>query len=215
MTDMESARSIIPSEVHSPSGSEDEDNSFLNQGKKNEPDQEPQIGEDGAIEVSHEVDDDLPLRVGEIINRFKKTAALRLRGSTPGTYERIFRQFANAMQFERFTKRQLGGSKGKELLLSYLLDENSVPLASRKVQNAALKAVWESGLGLTYPINSRRDLGELPPVQRRQSPRDADLLPLVKSIDHEAESYLKALMLIILQLGIRPSHARLFRWHHV
>jgi len=197
-------------------GSEDEDNSFLNQGKKNEPDQEPQIGEDGAIDISQiVVEDDLPLRVSEIINCFKKTAGLRLRGSTPRTYERVFRQFANTMRIEKLTKRQIAGAKGKELLLSYLLDDKRVPLASRQVQNAALKTVWESGLGITYPINPRRDLGELPPVQRRQSPRDCDLVPMVKAIEHEEEPYLRALVLTILQLGVRPSHARLFRWHHV
>jgi len=215
MTD-ESASKYYSIEAHSLSGSEDEDNSFLNQGKKNELSQEPQTGEDGAIDVSQiVVDDDLPLRVSEIINRFKKTAGLRLRGSTPGIYERVFRRFASAVQIEKLTKRQLAGAKGKEALLTYLLDEEKVSLASRRLYNAAFKTVWESGLGLPYPIVSRRDLGELPPVQRRQSPRDIDLIPMVKAIEHEAEPYLKALVLIVLQTGIRTSHARLFRWRHV
>ena len=38
--------------------------------------------------------------------------------------------FASAMRLERFTKRQLAGPKGKELILSYLLDEDNVSLAS-------------------------------------------------------------------------------------
>jgi len=200
------------SKVHTGRDSEEV---ILATGEYHETVQQYQHGESEVIVGQIAIEGDMSLRVGEIINCFKKTAGLRLRGSTPYTYERIFRLFASAMQIEKLTKRQLAGAKGKETLLSYLLDENRVPLGSRKVINASLKSVWESGLGLPYPINSRRDLGELPPVQRRQSPRDADLLPLVKAIDHEAEPYLKTLVLIILETGIRPSHARLFRWHNV
>ena len=212
---VDSVTTLKSSSASNPSGSEDEENSLLQQGKHDETRCKPQSGEDGSI-VSHiAIEGDLSLRVSEIINCFKKAAGLRLRGSTPYTYERIFRLYASDAQIEKLTKRQLAGSKGKETLLAYLLDEKKVSLASRRLYNAALKTVWEGGLGLTYPVNSRRDLGEMPPVQRRQSPRDNDLIPLVKAIDHEAEPYLKALVLIILQTGIRPSHARLFRWHHV
>jgi len=206
---------FTPEDVHIPGESEDGDNS-LSERNRNEPEPNTQLGEDGAIDIGHiAIDDDLPLRVSEIINRFKKTASLRLRGSTPRTYERVFRNFFSAMHIEKLTRRHLAGGKGKELLLQYLLDENMVPLACRQVRNAALKCVWESGLGIPYPISSRRDLGELPPVQRRQSPRDSDLIPLVKAIEHEEESYLRTLVLMIVQLGVRPSHACLFRWKHI
>jgi len=200
------------SEVHTGRDSEEV---RLATGEYHETVQQYQHGESEVIVGQIAIEGDMSLRVGEIINCFKKTAGLRLRGSTPYTYERIFRLFASAMQIEKLTKRQLAGAKGKEALLNYLLDEEKVSLASRRLYNAGLKLVWETGIGLSYPINSRRDLGELPPVQRRQSPRDADLLPLVKAIDHEAEPYLKTLVLIVLQTGIRPSHARLFRWLNV
>jgi len=216
MTEMQTSKYNFQN-AHTVSGSEAGQLASASQGKyETEQRRTTPLGEGGAIDVRQIVsDDDLPLRVSEIINRFKKTACLRLRGSSPGTYERVFRQFADTMRLEQFTRRQLAGARGKELILSYLLDENEVTLASRRLFNAALKSVWESGLSLPYPVNSRRDLGELPPCQRRQSPRDSDLAPLVKAIEHEAEPYLKALVLIVVQLGVRPSHVRLFRWKHV
>jgi len=152
------------------------------------------------------------VNVNRIIENFTKLAGMRLRGATPKRYESAFRRFASAVELERYTRRQLAGRKGQELLLHHLLGQVSAP--SRKTRNASLKCVWTEGLNLPYPI-SRRHLGELPEVQRRQSPRDSDVLPWLKAIEREEEVYLKALMLMVFQLGVRPSHVCLFRWKHV
>ena len=203
-------------EGHIPGGSEDGENS-LSQGINNEPEPNTQLGEDGESEtadIADIINGDLSVNVDQIIKNFKRLAAPRLRGTTPKMYESVFRQFANAVNLEEYTKRQLAGNKGRELLLQYLLDKSMVPEPSKGKQYAALKCVWIEGLNLAYPI-TRRHLGELPPVQRRQSPRDSQVLPWVKAIEHEEEPYLKVLALIIFQLGIRPSHACLFRWEHI
>lgn len=61
----------------------------------------------------------------------------------------------------------------------------------------------------------RKELGELPEVTRGQNPREAGIMPWVKALEREEDPYLKSLVLLIFPLGIRPSHACLFRWAHV
>jgi len=198
--------------------SEDGDNS-LSEGNINEPEPDTQLGEDGAIEsvgkVDFVIDGDPLVNVDHIIENFKRLAGLRLRGSTPNTYEHLFRRFAETVKLEQYAKKQLMSNKGKELILSYLLDRTKCPEPSRRTQNAALKTVWEEGLGIPYPVSVRRHLGELPDVQTRQSPRDSDVLPHIKAVEHEEEAYLRVLVLMCVQSGLRPSQACLIRWKHV
>jgi len=171
------------------------------------------LGDDGESASEPQIiDGDSLVNEDHIIENFKRLAGLRLRGSTPKTYETAFRKFASAEGLERYTRRQLAGRKGQELLLHYLLGQ--VPAPSRKTRNASLKCVWTEGLNLPYPV-SRRHLGEIPEVQNRQSPRDSDVLPWLKAIEREEEAVLKSLLLIVFQLGVRPSHVCLFRWKHV
>jgi integrase len=171
------------------------------------------LGEDGGSASGPQfIDGDSLVNVDHIIENFQKMAGKGLRGETPKRYVRSFERFAEAVDLERYTRRQLAGRKGQELLLRYLLGHVSAP--SRKTRRSILKCVWMEGLNLPYPV-SRRQLGELPEVQERQSPRDSDVLPWLKAIEREEEPYLKVMMLIVFQLGVRPSHARLFRWKHV
>ena len=195
-------------------GSQERKN-WLSQGTLYESQQdEPELGNDGVSSgVGIFTDGDSLVNADTVIENFDKLAALRLRGNTPKEYERIFRRFANAVSLHKYTKRQLAGNKGKELLLRYLLGEK-VPVPSRRTVCAALKCIWVEGLNLPFPI-VRRQLGELPEVARRQSPRDVDVIPWTKSIEHEEDPYLKVLVLLVFQLGIRPSHACLFRWAHL
>jgi len=158
------------------------------------------------------VDGDSTVNVKRIIENFNELGKLRLRGKTPSRYARNFERFASAVDLERYSRRQLASRKGRELLLVYLLGKISP--ASRKTQRATLKSVWEEGLHLPFPV-SRRDLGELPAVQERDSPPDEDVLPWVKAVEREEEPYLRGIMLAHLQFGVRPSHVCLFRWKHV
>ena len=203
-------------DAHIPGESEDGDNS-LSQGKRNEPEPYTQLGEDesGSVGQIDVIDGDSLVNVNQVIENFKKLAGGRLRGHTPRIYELIFRRFARSVNLEVYSRRRLQGHQGKELLLQDLLNRNEVPAPSVRAQNVALKCVWIEGLSIPYPIDARRHLGELPEVQRRQSPRDSDVLPWINALEREEEPYLKALVLMIFQLGIRPSHACLFRWKHI
>jgi integrase len=211
MTD-ETPTTIITSETHNQSGSQERENWLLSQGNY-ESSNGTRAGDDGVSDGSVRViDGDALVNVDSVIENFKKSAG-RLRGKTPYQYELVFRRFARMVELHNYTKRQLGGKKGQELLLQYLLSDKT-PTPSRRMQNAALKCIWTEGLCLSYPI-MRRHLGELPEVGRRQSPRDSDVLPWIKALEHDEDPHLKTLVLLLFQLGIRPSHACLFRWTHV
>ncbi len=200
-----------------PIGGEEGDNSPL-ETQDYESEQYTQLGEDGDSETANEIeiaDGDSLVKVDQIIDNFKKLAGGRLRGHTPRQYELIFRRFARTVNLEDYSRRRLQGHIGKELLLQYLLNRSDVPAPSVRTHNVALKCVWIEGLSIPYPIDARRHLGELPEAQRRQSPRDIDVIPWIKALEHEEELYLKGLVLIIFQLGVRPSHACLFRWKHI
>jgi len=214
----ETSNKYTSENLYLPDGSVDEDNTLLNQGKQNEPESEPQFGEDGDSKPAYEItitDGDSLVNADQVIENFKRMAGGRLRGSTPKVYEYYFRRFVKATDFEKCSRRQIAGKKGKELLLQYLLDKNLVSEPSKRTQNAALKTVWEEGIGIPYPINAKRNLGELPEVQKRQSPRNSEVIPWIQAIDREEEPHLKSLVFMIFQLGIRPSHVRLLRWNHV
>jgi len=79
-----------------------------------------------------------------------------------------------------------------------------VPPKSRRVRLAGLQCVWEEGLQLPWPINTRRDFGKtLPPVGRRETPPDSDIKPWAEAVSHEPDPYLRLLVLCLLQYGWR------------
>ena len=199
---------------HPPSGSEDGENS-LPEHVHEETEKHP-LGEDGDnIEPTTPAFNDPMVDIGKVIADFERVAGQRLRGKTPQVYKQIFRRFVTRMSFSQYTRRQIAGRIGRELLLKYLLNEDFVPLASKRTQCAALKAIWEDGLRLPFPMNARKDLGEIPEVQRRQSPRDSEVEPWLKALEIEEDNYLRICVLLIFQLGIRPSHVCLIRWKHI
>jgi integrase len=210
------ATDYLSSPIGPKSGKLDEDNSFLDQGNKNAPDIELRSGEDGVSDsaINGNVEDgDALVNVNQIINRFKQNCKNH-RGNTPYMYEMGFRRFAKAVNLEQYSKRQLSGKIGKEIIISFMFDEKIVPIKSRRFYRGAIKSVWRRGLELPFPVE-REDLGELPDTGRRRTPRDIEVEPHVNAVDVEEEPFLKVLVLIIMLFGVRPSHARLFRWKNV
>ena len=195
-------------------GYEERNHSQLQQGtQSNEPKRESELGDDGKQHsIDRFINGDSLVNVDTVIQNFRKLASLRLRGNTPRQYEYTFSRFADSVNLRTFSRRQLAGKMGRELLVRYLLEQ--IPAPSRRTVNASLKAVWTEGLDLPYPV-LKKDLGELPEVQRRQSPRDTEVLPWVAAIEHEEDAYLKTIVLLVFQLGIRPSHVCLLKWHHL
>jgi len=199
---------------YSPDGSEDGDNS-LSQGNIHEPEPNTQLGEDGESETSaiDFRDDDTLVDCDQIIARLNRNSRHN-KESTIREYAEVFKRMFESEKLGQYSKRQLAGKKGKEIIINYILDEKKVRMKSRRVQIEMLKAVWTRGLEVPFPCN-RWDFGKLPDVGRRNTPKDEEIRPHIEAVEHEEEAYLKVLVLSIIFFGIRPSHARLFCWHHV
>jgi integrase len=194
-------------------GGEDGDNSSLD--GKHEPEIEPRLGTDGSGDnntKAFDEEDDHPLRVPEVLERFRQQTRTRLRDDSAEEYLRAFRRFAKNVNLESYTRRQLGGPKGRMLILTHL---DKLPKPSWRWIIAALKPVWTYGLNLPWPIDSKRDLPKLPRVQRRQSPPDAQVKMWAKALANERDPYLRLTWLLIAQHGWRPSHVCRLKWRNV
>jgi len=196
---------------HTPFGDEDGEHSPLD--GKHEPDQEPQIGTDGSGSNTRTLEgDDSPLRVSEVMERFRQQIRTRLRDESAEDYLRAFRRFAKNADLESYTRRQLSGPKGRMLILTHL---DKLPKPSWRWTVTALKPVWVYGLNLPWPIDSKRDLPKLPRVRRRQSPPDAQVKTWANALANEKDPYLRLLWLLLAQHGWRPSHICRLKWRNV
>ncbi len=187
---------------------------------------DPQIAAGAAIETSAGTGEDkarlegfetggCQVRTTEILERFQRESVTRFKigASTPKNYGWMFRRFAEDVQLEAYSKRQLASAKGRELILAHMA---KVPLKSRRVVLTGIQCVWESGLGLPWPVNRKRDFGRtLPPPGRRQTPPDKYVQAWAEAVRHEKDPYLKAMVLLTMQYGWRPENelGRLRRRH--
>jgi integrase len=207
---------ILKSSEDSPLiGCEDGDNS-QSQGNEHEPEPNTQLGEDGESEISTSVDvkdGDTIVDFNQIIVRLNQNSRHN-KASTVREYGNKFERMFESENLGQYTKRQLAGKKGKEIIINYILDEKKVRMKSRRIQIEMVKAIWTRGLEVPFPCG-RWDFGRLPEVGRRNTPNDEDIRPHIEAVEHEEDVYLKVLVLVIICFGIRPSHARLFRWHHI
>ncbi|MEE9174311.1 MAG: hypothetical protein V3U30_04980 [Thermoplasmata archaeon] len=161
------------------------------------------------------------MRTEVILERFRRNTRLRLKDGVQYDYTRAFRRFAapttgqkpDGIGLGKYTKRQLAGRKGKDLLLSHL---EKIPKPSRRWVLAALKSVWIHGLELPWPIDPRRDIGKLPRTRRRPTPPDPDVLAWAHAAREEKDPCLRLLLLMELQYGWRPGNQlAALRWGDV
>ncbi|MFH1579808.1 MAG: site-specific integrase [Thermoplasmatota archaeon] len=203
---------LTSQETYTPDAGKEGDN--LPVGTRNdESEQKPQLGTDGIGDNTWTLEgDDNPLRVSEVMERFRQQTRTRLKADSQREYLQAFRRFAKDADLESYTRRQLSGPKGRTIILAHL---ESVPKPSWRWVVAALKPVWTYGLNLPWPIDSKRDLPKLPRVQRRQSPPDAQVKTWTKALANERDSYLRLLWLLLAQHGWRPSHVCRLKWRNV
>lgn len=210
----DSSTSYINPDNHAESGSQDAENCLLNQGIEHESEFEPQFGETGqSDQVDIIIDGDSPMNYDLIVARFHQNSR-DLSPSTIENYIETFDYMTKSEHLERYTPKQLAGKKGKEIIVNYILDPKKVSEKSQHVEIAGLKAIWRRGMGIPFPCE-KWDFGSLPEVGRRNSPRNPEVKPHIDAVEHEEDPYLKVLVLLIIQFGIRVSHACLFCWHHV
>lgn len=183
---------------------------------KHEPEMETRLGTGDKELDEHDLgeieEDTVPLNVTEIVSRFEEQTRARLRAETQADYVRAFRRFCMASGLKDYSRRQVAGPKGRELVLRHL---EAIPKPSWGRVVAALKPVWTYGLGLPWPIDSKRDLGRLPGVRRRESPNDSVMKAWKKALAFETDLYLKLVWLLIAQHGWRPSHVCKMKWRNV
>jgi len=79
---------------------------------------------------------------------------------------------------------------------------------------AKLKSVWDAGVGLPWPINTKRDLGRLPKPVRSTTPPDEVVKAWSDTLAAEKDLYYRLVWLLIGS-GMRPNHARKLKWRNL
>ena len=164
------------------------------------------MGEDIGLEV------DGTVNLTEIEQRFLDATRARLKPSAQVEYMKSFRRFARVSALTGLTRRQLAGSRGKQLLLEHL---DRVPRPSWSTTLTQLRSVWTIGLRLSWPINNKVDIGRLPKTRREPTPPDEAVQEWTEAVAREKDPYLRLVWLLIGQHGWRPSHATGVRWGDV
>ena len=209
----ETPATIIVSETHIHAGPEDGENSGLD--VRHVPELEPQLGTDEHEheQVCRPEEFDQTVNVDAVVERFKAETNNQLRQSTQEYYGSAFRAFAKFANLEDFTVRQLRGPKGNALLKDFL--RSNIPQRSQRWYVAALKSVWTRAIDKGFPLDTRQDLGKLPPIQRRSSPPNEIVKEWKRGLDNERDVYLRLIWLLIAQHGWRPSHVSRLKWGNV
>jgi len=163
-----------------------------------------------SVESQREyIDLDMAVNLAEIEQRFLDATRARLKPSTQMAYMQRFRQFARISRLEEFTRRQLAGPRGKQLILAYIAQ---LPKPSWRTKLAYLRSVWVNGLGLPWPIDNKVDIGRLPRTRRDPTPPDEQVKECAAALAREKDPYNRLLWLFPAQLGWRPSHVTGARW---
>ena len=166
---------------------------------------------DETLDVVDSDGGDASVRVADILDRFSEGTRISLKERVRKDYKRAFRRFASEVGLEAYNRRQLGGPRGKKLVLQHLED---IPRPSHRWVLQAIKHVWIYGVNLPWPI-TKRDVGRLPKSQRGRSPPDADVRPWADAVGNETDPYLRLLVLLELQFGLRPSHVAHLKWRNI
>lgn len=166
-----------------------------------------------SLQASLGINSDDLMDLKQIEERLAQQTCKRLKPGTFNSYRTAFRRLFKEEGLDKYSRRQLAGPKGKQLILHHLNNHITKPAVS--MTNAALCYVWEKGVGLPYPINLKDDFGKLPKTERRFTPPDATVKEWAEAMSREKDSYLRLIWLFIADFGWRPSHCRNMRWSDV
>ena len=86
---------------------------------------------------------DEPLDLKAVKTRFEATTSARLKPKSQYQYWGHFQAFADDVNLARYSKKDLSGKKGRELLLSHC---PHVSARSRRHAMAAIKKIWRKAL---------------------------------------------------------------------
>src|SRR5439155_25037423 len=82
---------------------------------------------------------------------------------------------------------------------------------------ASLTTVWLYGLGIPWPLDTKRDFGKtLRGHGARRTPKDDEIEPFYRATENETDAYLKALFAVVLSIGPRgANHIGKLTWQAV
>jgi len=166
-------------------------------------------GEQESLQFTLSVDGDVPVDLKTIETRFNQATVNRYKPEVQPKYVLSFSNLWKGEALEGYTKRQLAGPKGKQLILDHL---QKMPRGSWRPNISKMKSVWKYGLGLPWPLDNKVDLGRLPKSRPEPTPPDQAVREWAETIAREKDPYLKLVWLLIAQHGWRPSHATGVRW---
>jgi len=201
---------IKSSQADTPPGGVEGDNIPLGDGR-HEPETRTPLG-DRESNAHVGDDDDSLVRVADIVNRFVQQSRARLNNETIQEYRSAFETFAARVELERYSRRQLAGPKARMLIMAHI---EQVAKSTWRWQNSALKAVWQYGLNLPWPIDPKRDFGRLPKGGPRENPPDSTVMAWADAMKREPDLYLRLVWLLISEHGWRPSHVGRLKWRNV
>ena len=190
------------------------ENINLNHGREHEtPVDKPERGT-GDDEVEAVFDGiDCPLKIAEILERFKAHPTIRMRPEgTVRQYSSHFKRFAKAVRLEDYTRKQMAGAKGKKLILEHIANLRKM---SRRTHYFGIRKVWTFALNLPWPIDMDRDIGDLPTSDGRDTPKDWKVKLWNDKMEHEPSIYLRCLWLLTIESGNRPGTLSKLDWRHV
>jgi hypothetical protein len=159
------------------------------------------LGTGGEARRLSELPWDTPLKLAEVKARFEAMTAARLtRGKTREEYWRRFRAFAECEGLGQYTKRQLAGDKGRELLIRHYahISERSRPFVL-----SGIKKVWTRGIGLPWPLE-KDDLPRPARPRRGVAPRREYVERWIEAARREPDAYARSWLMVELNGGLRP-----------
>jgi len=115
-------------------------------------------------------------------------------------YQRIWDTFTKAANLARYSKKDLEGPKGKELILSFL---DTKAESSHGQVLAAIRAHWQGGLELPWPIN-KYDMIRVDQGSNESAPEDWELLKWDEAVQKEPDPYIRLVVKMNLEYGWRP-----------
>jgi len=123
---------------------------------------------------------------------------------TKRQYRMYFRRWADSVKLETRNVRWLA-TNGKESIIRWTM---SLPEKSRRMGLASVESVWTFALDIPFPVNKKRDFGRraLKMSGQRDCPADSDIEPLYRAAQHEDDPYLRSMMLVELNTGLRPGN---------
>lgn len=198
-------------ETHADAGDEERDHSSLEHGR-DEPSIEPELGtgEDHRSGL-YDVDDSL-VDLDKSIERFHDQSKMLVRSSqSQYRYERVVRLFDEQVNLGQYSRRQMAGPKGRQLVKAFL---NEVRPKSQAGALSALRCWARYGLGIVLPID-KSDTGLLPKPDRGMAPVNKVVEPWIEALEHEKDVYVRLLVRLELTYGWRPSHLSCMKWRNL